>query len=332
MIRLVNRTTWLLIVVVIGQIALSFHLASRPYHLRTLSLWSSSSSAPNRKMRIKKTVLSSPITSTFGGEEELNDQFSDWASDEIAAQQNLKEQEMRDLAEDGVTGNELPKYMLDMIEANERAIEREGGVVASKPVLAGKLPTIAVVGRPNTGKSTIVNKLTNSYKDGAIVHDEPGITRDRTYRLGDWLDYNFQVVDTGGIVFDDTEDEFAERITQQALTAVEEATVVIMVCDGQTGITQMDYTLAKWLRRYNKAPLYLAVNKCESQKLGIAQAQEFWSLGLGEPFPVSGIHGTGIGDMLDQITEKHMEKITQVEKEVRLAVTLIYKYHHHRII
>jgi GTP-binding protein len=165
--------------------------------------------------------------------------------------------------------------------------------------------------------------LTDSFKDGAIVHDEPGITRDRTYRSGMWNDYNFQCVDTGGIVFDDTEDIFADKITQQALLALNEATAAIMVCDGKEGVNPLDLVLADWMRRNNKVPLYLAVNKCESETQGIAQAQDFWSLGLGHPYPISGIHGTGIGDMLDEIIVDNMKKVTKVLKENSTNIAFI---------
>ena len=101
-----------------------------------------------------------------------------------------------------------------------------------------------------------------------------------------WNDYNFQVVDTGGIVFDDVEDIFADKITQQALLALSEATAALMVCDGKEGLNPLDSVLADWLRKKNKVPLYVAVNKCESETQGIAQAQDFWSLGLGQPYPV----------------------------------------------
>eukprot|EP01036_Dinobryon_divergens_P025560 gene25561-34120_t len=180
------------------------------------------------------------------------------------------------------------------------------------PTPVDKLPIIAVIGRPNTGKSTIVNKLTNSFKDGSIVHDEPGITRDRTYKTGSWCDYNFQVVDTGGIIFDDTKDIFAERITQQALLALSEATVAVLVCDGKEGLTQLDSIVADWLRKNSKKPLYVA-------------------LGLGRPWPVSGIHGTGLGDLLDEVTTKHMKKVTNVMKENATNIALIGRSEEHTL-
>lgn len=155
------------------------------------------------------------------------------------------------------------------------------------------------------------------------MHDEPGITRDRTYRLAEYGEYNFQVVDTGGIVFDDTKDIFADRITQQALIALKEANVAIMVCDGKEGLTQLDDILADWLRKNNKVPVYVAVSKCESETQGISQAQEFWRLGFGDPFPVSGIHGTGLVNLMDTVTSRHMTKITTVLKENATNIALV---------
>lgn len=160
-------------------------------------------------------------------------------------------------------------------------------------------------------------------QDGAIVHDEPGITRDRTYRTGFWNDFNFQVVDTGGIVFEDTKDIFAHQITHQALLALKEASAAIFVCDGQEGLTMMDITIAEWLRKNCKVPLYLAINKCESHTVGMTQALEFWDLGLGTPYPVSGIHGNGLGDVLDEITSHDIPKISNVLKDNSTNVALV---------
>ena len=161
------------------------------------------------------------------------------------------------------------------------------------------------------------------FQDGAIVHDEPGITRDRTYRTATWCDYNYQVVDTGGIIFDDNKDIFADRITQQAFIALAEAKAAILVCDGQEGLTEQDRIIADWLRKNNKVPVYVAVNKCESETRGLTQALEFWELGLGMPFPVSGIHGNGIGELLDDIAAKHLNKVTTVLRENATNVALI---------
>ncbi|MGK7957236.1 MAG: ribosome biogenesis GTPase Der [Crocosphaera sp.] len=159
------------------------------------------------------------------------------------------------------------------------------------------LPIVAIIGRPNVGKSTFVNRLAKDRQ--AIVHDEPGITRDRTYRPAFWGDRDFQVVDTGGLVFDD-DTEFLPLIREQAMAALTEASAAIFVVDGQLGPTAGDREIGDWLRQ-QKVPILLAVNKCESPEQGLIQAAEFWELGLGEPYPVSGIHGNGTGELLDEL-------------------------------
>ena len=159
------------------------------------------------------------------------------------------------------------------------------------------LPIVAVIGRPNVGKSTLANRFAGDNQ--AIVFDEPGITRDRTYRNAFWGERDFLIVDTGGLVFDD-ETEFLPLIRQQALLALDEAVAAVMVVDGQAGVTEADREIANWLRKQTK-PVILAVNKCESVELGLSLAAEFWELGLGNPFPVSSIHGSGTGDLLDEL-------------------------------
>mgnify|MGYP001234456870 FL=1 len=159
------------------------------------------------------------------------------------------------------------------------------------------LPVVAIIGRPNVGKSTLVNRLCRS-RD-AIVHDEPGVTRDRTYQEGDWGGRNFRVVDTGGLVFDD-DSEFLPEIREQASLAMAEACVALVIVDGMQGVTAADESIAAWLRQQN-CPTLLAVNKCESPDQGLAMAAEFWGLGLGEPHPISAIHGAGTGDLLDHV-------------------------------
>ncbi|NEQ36512.1 MAG: ribosome biogenesis GTPase Der [Okeania sp. SIO3I5] len=179
------------------------------------------------------------------------------------------------------------------------------------------LPIVAIIGRPNVGKSTIVNRLAES-KD-AIVHDEPGITRDRTYRDAYWRDREFQVVDTGGLVFDDNT-EFLPLIREQAMAALAEASVAIFVVDGQTGITGGDEEIAQWLRQQS-VPTLLAVNKCESIKEGLTQAAMFWELGLGEPYPISGIHGNGTGELLDDLIT-YLPSIEEIPEtnEIKIAI------------
>ncbi len=158
-------------------------------------------------------------------------------------------------------------------------------------------PIVAIVGRPNVGKSTLVNRLCQSRE--AIVHDQPGVTRDRSYQDGFWGDREFKLVDTGGLVFDD-ETEFLPEIRHQVDLALSEAVIALVIVDGQQGITAADEAIAEWLRHY-KCNTLLAVNKCESPEIGLSMAAEFWRLGLGEPYPISAIHGSGTGDLLDKL-------------------------------
>ncbi|NET56882.1 MAG: ribosome biogenesis GTPase Der [Symploca sp. SIO2E6] len=179
------------------------------------------------------------------------------------------------------------------------------------------LPIVAVIGRPNVGKSTLVNRLAGV--NDAIVHDEPGVTRDRTYRSAFWQDREYVVVDTGGLVFDD-DTEFLPLIREQAMAVLQEASVAILVVDGQMGLTAGDEALTHWLRQQS-VPVLLAVNKCESPQQGLILAAQFWELGLGEPFPVSGIHGGGTGELLDQlITYLPTVDVLPDTPEIRVAI------------
>ncbi|WP_036482751.1 ribosome biogenesis GTPase Der [Myxosarcina sp. GI1] len=180
------------------------------------------------------------------------------------------------------------------------------------------LPIVAIIGRPNVGKSTFVNRLAGDQQ--AIVHDEPGITRDRTYRPAFWQDREFQVVDTGGLVFDD-DTEFLPLIRQQAMAALAEASMAIFVVDGQAGVTAGDREIAQWLRQ-QQVPVLLAVNKCESIERGAIQAAEFWELGLGEPYPISAIHGSGTGELLDDAIE-HLPSVDELEDNEEIKVAIV---------
>ena len=180
------------------------------------------------------------------------------------------------------------------------------------------LPIVAIIGRPNVGKSTLVNRLAG--EQTAIVHDEPGVTRDRTYLPSYWRDREFVVVDTGGLVFND-DTEFLPLIRQQAMTALSEASAAIFVVDGQTGPSAADQEIAEWLRQ-QPVPVLLAVNKCESPDQGLIQAAEFWELGLGEPYPISAIHGNGTGELLDEII-KHIPSVTEVPETNEIKVAII---------
>ena len=173
-----------------------------------------------------------------------------------------------------------------------------------------KVPLIAVVGRPNVGKSALVNRLAGTQSGGAIVADEEGITRDRTYRNAEFLGEAFQLVDTGGLVFDDNDALFAKEIREQAMIAIEESSAVVLVVDGRVGPTAMDEQLASFLRKEvtKKMPVLLAVNKCESDKNGSYLASQFWNLGLGEPHGVSALHGVGTADLLEDMFNGIVQK------------------------
>lgn len=179
------------------------------------------------------------------------------------------------------------------------------------------LPIVAIIGRPNVGKSTIVNRLASAKE--AIVHDQPGVTRDRIYQRAYWRDREYIVVDTGGLIFDD-DSHFFPEIREQAMTALAEACVAIFVVDGQAGPTAGDEEIASWLRQ-QPVPVILAVNKCESPEQGLTQAAQFWEMGLGEPYPISGIHGSGTGELLDELINylPAPEEITETP-EIKVSI------------
>ena len=159
-------------------------------------------------------------------------------------------------------------------------------------------PLVAIVGRPNVGKSTLFNRLTKSRR--SIVGDEPGITRDRIYGAYEWAGRHFRLVDTGGIVPDDP-DLIPTEIYNQAKVALEEADALVLVVDARTELASPDYDLVRLLGRSNK-PVFLAVNKVEGEAMAAA-AENFRQLGIREVHPVSSEHGLGIGDLLDAISE-----------------------------
>ena len=180
-------------------------------------------------------------------------------------------------------------------------------------------PVVAIIGRPNVGKSTLVNRLCSSRE--AIVHDQPGVTRDRTYQDGFWGDRDFKVVDTGGLVFDD-DSEFLPEIREQANLALTEAALALLIVDGQQGITASDEIIAEWIRSH-QCPTLVAVNKCESPDQGLSMAAEFWQLGLGEPFPISAIHGAGTGDLLDRVVSLLPPKELESEEPDPIQMAII---------
>ena len=164
-------------------------------------------------------------------------------------------------------------------------------------------PIVAIVGRPNVGKSTLFNIFANSRI--SIVEDTPGVTRDRLYADAEWLDRKFTMVDTGGIEMQNT-DSIAVSIRQQAEVAVREADVILFVCDARTGITNDDMEVAKMLRQSRK-PVVLAVNKADTPKQE-AEAYEFYNLGIGEPYLISASNRLNLGDLLDAVVEKFPEE------------------------
>ncbi|WP_283650487.1 ribosome biogenesis GTPase Der [Dubosiella newyorkensis] len=153
--------------------------------------------------------------------------------------------------------------------------------------------TIALVGRPNVGKSTIFNRLIGQRK--SIVEDTPGVTRDRIYGILDWLTLQYRLIDTGGIQIEDQ--PFSEEINMQVEIAIEEANVIVMIVSAKEGITSDDVAIARKLKKSNK-PIILAVNKADNESLRM-NIYEFYELGLGDPIPISGAHGLGLGDLMD---------------------------------
>ncbi|EGO8273871.1 ribosome biogenesis GTPase Der [Enterococcus faecalis] len=177
-------------------------------------------------------------------------------------------------------------------------------------------PTIAIVGRPNVGKSTIFNRIAGERI--SIVEDTPGVTRDRIYTTGEWLGREFSIIDTGGIDLGD--EPFMDQIKHQAEIAIDEADVIIFVASGREGITDADELVAKILYRSNK-PVILAVNKVDNPEMR-NDIYEFYALGLGDPFPISGSHGLGIGDVLDEAV-KHFPNTSEEEDEDTIKFSLI---------
>ena len=176
---------------------------------------------------------------------------------------------------------------------------------------------VAIVGRPNVGKSTLFNRLTRTRQ--AIVNEEAGTTRDRQYGKSEWLGREFSVVDTGGWVVN-SDDVFEEEIRKQVLVAVDEADVILFLVDVTNGVTDLDQEVADILRRARK-PVLLVVNKTDNYDLQYGSA-EFYSLGLGDPYCISALSGSGTGDLLDVLVGKfHKEAAEELEEDIpRIAV------------
>ncbi|MBN2924747.1 MAG: ribosome biogenesis GTPase Der, partial [Bifidobacterium sp.] len=182
------------------------------------------------------------------------------------------------------------------------------------------LPIVAVVGRPNVGKSTFVNRIAQA--DEAIVHEMRGVTRDRSYHIADWNGVPFKLIDTGGIEMGD-DDAFQSSIRTQAFAGVNEADVIVFIVDGRTGINADDEEVARVLRKTSK-PVYLVVNKMDNPDT-MDQVWEFYQLGLGDPWSVSSLHGNGTGDLLDAVVEdlKKVETADDEEEDGGINIAII---------
>lgn len=181
-------------------------------------------------------------------------------------------------------------------------------------------PIVAVVGRPNVGKSTLVNRIALS-RD-AIVHESRGVTRDRSYHEADWNGRDFIIIDTGGIESIKSKDVFAPGIREQAVLATQEADVLVFVVDGATGITDEDEEVARIVRKTDK-PVFLVVNKKDNPALEQENLWDFYALGCGEPMPISATHGHGTGDLLDLVVEAFPEEADQDEDDDMLSIAII---------
>lgn len=183
------------------------------------------------------------------------------------------------------------------------------------------LPVVAIVGRPNVGKSTLFNKLIGQRL--SIVEDTPGVTRDRIYGKCEWLSKEFMLVDTGGIE-PDSNDVILEQMRRQAEVAITSADAIIFVTDMRTGVTASDYEVAQMLQKSGK-PVVLCVNKCDALGEPPAEFYEFYNLGLGEPFAVSSVHGHGTGDMLDEVLKYLPDKNEDEDQQDVIKVAVIGK-------
>lgn len=181
-----------------------------------------------------------------------------------------------------------------------------------------KKPLVAIVGKPNVGKSTFFNKVAGSKI--SIVEDIPGVTRDRIFANAEWCGYQFQIVDTGGLDFN-KDDEINKHIIEQANLAIDLADVIVFFVDGKEGLTSSDMEVANHLRRA-KAPKIVAVNKLDNYER--EKTYEFYELGLGDPIPISAEQSKGIGDLLDEIV-KYLKKIENTDDDSEIKIAIVGK-------
>lgn len=299
---------------------------------------------------LKDKVLGDKYLEEEGEEEGESDDVEDMRELGLGEKEQLKEASFlaeyleKDVTEDfereaKLLAKALKETSLQEIPADEEVSKKgkeKSQRRSSKSIITSKvpdnlLPKVAIIGRPNVGKSALFNRIAG--RNIAIVYDEPGVTRDRLYMRADWINHDFLLADTGGVLTPPitqggsggvsdaiaiTRPGGSQAVTQalkeaaaaglpamiekQAAQAVEEAAAIIFVVDGKTGVTAADEEIASWLRRKyeGKKHITMAVNKCESPTRGALQASEFWALGF-TPFPVSAITGTGTGDLLDDV-------------------------------
>lgn len=182
-------------------------------------------------------------------------------------------------------------------------------------------PIVAIVGRPNVGKSTLFNVLAGSKI--SIVKDTPGVTRDRIYADVNWLDYNFTMIDTGGIE-PESQDIIIKSMREQAQIAIDTADVIMFLVDVRQGLVDADHKVADMLRRSHK-PVVLVVNKVDSFDKFMTDVYEFYNLGLGDPFPISAASQLGLGDMLDEVVSHFTEEMKESEEDERPKIAIIGK-------
>ena len=182
-------------------------------------------------------------------------------------------------------------------------------------------PIVAIVGRPNVGKSTLFNALAR--EKISIVKDTPGVTRDRIYADVSWLDYNFTIIDTGGIE-PESDNIILKSMREQAEIAIETADVIIFMTDVRQGLVDDDHKVVQMLRK-SKKPVILVVNKVDSFEKYMNDVYEFYNLGLGDPVPISGASRLGIGDMLDEVVSHFDEESKNEEEDDRPRIAIIGK-------